>query len=198
MKARGLNLKMTPYEALHGVKPYCGHVRVWSCRVYAHVPDKKRKKLDPHSKECMLMGYYDTENMFRHFDIHGNAVIKCRNAIFFEDVLGHEKYAKGGLPVGKDILGGTLGDADLFDEEDASDVALDDEHEHEVARKLHALVIRNICAEAASSSTTDDLIALGRDNDVLALGRDSITPSLKFTFAVPRTYKAAMKSLQAD
>ena len=189
-KARGLNLKMTPYEALHGVKPYLGHVRIWGCRVYAHVPDKKRKKLDPHSKECMLMGYFDTENMFRLFDIHGNAVIKCRDAIFFEDVLGHEKYTKGGLAVGKDILGGTLGDADLSgDEDDVSDIALDDDHEHEVAQKLHALVIRNLCAEAASSPTTDELIALGRD---------SITPSLKFSFAVPRTYTAAMKSLQAD
>ena len=216
IKARGLSLKMTPYEALHSVKPYLGHVRIWGCRVYAHVPNKKRKKVDPHSKECMLMGYYDTENMFRLFDIHGNAVIKCRDAIFFEDVLGHEKYAKGGLAVGKDIMGGALGDADISgDEDDVSDVALDDEHEHDVAQKLHAQVLRNLHAEVASSPdpTTADLIALGRDSitpspefsfPVAAVASsptpttaDSITSSLRFSFPVPRTYTAVMKSLQA-
>ena len=112
-KERGLSLKMTPWKARHGVKPYLGHVRNWGSHVYAHVLNKKRKKLDAHSKECMLIRYYDTEKMFRIFDIYVNAVIMCRDAIFFEDVLGNEKYQKGGLVVGKDIRWRALGDADI-------------------------------------------------------------------------------------
>jgi len=56
----------------------------------------------------MLLGYYETENMFRLFDIEGNAMIKCKDALFFEEILGYGKFSKEGLPVGRDILGEPL------------------------------------------------------------------------------------------
>jgi len=101
---KGLKLTMTPYEALFKTKPYLEHLRIWGCKAYAHISDKKRKKLDSHSRECLLMGYYDTENVFKLFDIEAKAMIKCCDAIFFEDILGHKDYAKGSLAVGKNIL----------------------------------------------------------------------------------------------
>ena len=55
-------------------------------RVYAHTSGKKRKKLDPHSRECLIIGYYDTENVFNLFDTEAKAMIKYRDAIFFEDI----------------------------------------------------------------------------------------------------------------
>ena len=66
---KGLHLKMTPYEALYGHPPFIGHFRIWGCRAYAHISYKKRKKLDPHNRECLLMGYTDTENMFQLYDV---------------------------------------------------------------------------------------------------------------------------------
>ena len=37
----------TPYERWYGVKPKVDHLRVFGSKVYAHIPDEKRKKLDP-------------------------------------------------------------------------------------------------------------------------------------------------------
>jgi hypothetical protein len=37
----------TPEEELSGVKPMIGHLRIFDCLVYIHVPVEKRKNLEP-------------------------------------------------------------------------------------------------------------------------------------------------------
>ena len=65
-------LRTTPYEALHGQKPYIGHIRTWGCRAYAHIPKDLRMKWDSYSREYLLMGFYESENVFKLYDIHAN------------------------------------------------------------------------------------------------------------------------------
>jgi len=145
---KGLNLTMTPYEALFKTKPYVGHLRIWGCRAYANISDKKRKKLDPHSRECLLMGYYDMENVFKLFDIEAKAMIKCRDTIFFEDILGHKDYAKGGLAIGKNILN------ELFEENQDMVCEEIQPDEQAMPAQFHALL------SAYNISTTEDTIRL--------------------------------------
>jgi len=38
--------KMTPYEKWYGKRPNVGHLRVFGCRAFAHIPDEYRRKLD--------------------------------------------------------------------------------------------------------------------------------------------------------
>jgi len=150
---KGLKLTMTLYEALFKTKPYLGHLRIWDCRAYAYISDKKRKKLDPHSRECLLMGYYDTENVFKLFDIETKAMIKCCDAIFFEDILGHKDYAKGGLAVGKNILNEPLEtnqDTDTVYEQ----IRPDDLSEQVMSVQFHALL------SAYNISTIEDTVRL--------------------------------------
>ena len=40
---------MTLEEAFIGVKPDVGHLRIFGCLVYIHVPKEKRMKLEPSS-----------------------------------------------------------------------------------------------------------------------------------------------------
>ena len=47
----------TPNEAWSGSKPSVGHLRIFGCIAYAHVPDQKRKKLDDKSEKCIFTGY---------------------------------------------------------------------------------------------------------------------------------------------
>ncbi|KAJ9520893.1 hypothetical protein QJQ45_014114 [Haematococcus lacustris] len=48
---------LTPWEAFYGVKPDLSGLRVFGCRVWLHVPDQKRSKLQPKSVEGLFVGY---------------------------------------------------------------------------------------------------------------------------------------------
>ena len=63
----------TPYEAWHGSKPNLGHLHIFGCRAAAHVPDELRTKTDWSSKStpnCIFIGYSETENLFKLWDIN--------------------------------------------------------------------------------------------------------------------------------
>ncbi|GIL87124.1 hypothetical protein Vretimale_14240 [Volvox reticuliferus] len=47
----------TPYEYFTGKIPEVGHLRVFGCVAYVHVPKVKRNKLDPVSRRGILVGY---------------------------------------------------------------------------------------------------------------------------------------------
>jgi hypothetical protein len=47
---------MTPEETWSNIKPSVSYFRVFGCVGYAHVPDAQRKKLDPKSIKCILLG----------------------------------------------------------------------------------------------------------------------------------------------
>ncbi len=49
----------TPYEQWYKKKPDISHLRVFGCRVFVHVPDEKRRKLDPKAIEGMTVGYVE-------------------------------------------------------------------------------------------------------------------------------------------
>lgn len=50
----------TPFEAFHGVPPNLSHLRIFGCRCYAYVEKESRQKFDPHTAECIFLGYYET------------------------------------------------------------------------------------------------------------------------------------------
>lgn len=47
----------TPKEAFTSVNPKVGHLRIFGCPVYIHVPKDKRTKMDPSGKKGMFLGY---------------------------------------------------------------------------------------------------------------------------------------------
>ena len=95
----------TPYELWSGIVPSLAHLRIFGCRCYALIPDKKRTKWESHGGECLFMGYYTAHNLFRLYDITSGTFIKRRDVIFHECVLGHHGFANNRLPIGTDILG---------------------------------------------------------------------------------------------
>ena len=55
----------TLYEVRTGNKPDISHLRVFGCRAYVHIPDEKRKKLEPKSMKCLFIGYAELEGVKR-------------------------------------------------------------------------------------------------------------------------------------
>ena len=46
---------ITPYEKWYQNKPNVGHLRVFGCVAYAHIPSAKRSKLDVKSRKCIFV-----------------------------------------------------------------------------------------------------------------------------------------------
>ena len=56
---------MTLEESFIGVKPKVGHLRIFGCPVYIHVPKDKRKKLEPSGKKGTFVGYSESSKDYR-------------------------------------------------------------------------------------------------------------------------------------
>jgi hypothetical protein len=55
----------TPEKAFTRVKPKIGHLRIFSCPVYIHVPQEKRTKLTTSGRKGMFVGYNETSKAYR-------------------------------------------------------------------------------------------------------------------------------------
>jgi hypothetical protein len=54
-------------EAFSGVKPEIGHLRIFGCPVYIHVPVEKRMKLEPSGQKGIFVGYNETSKAYMIF-----------------------------------------------------------------------------------------------------------------------------------
>lgn len=111
--------KITPYELWHGSKPHVGHIRIWGYRAYAVIPKEKRTKFDSKSRNCILVGFYDVDNLYQLWDITAKQSIKCRDVIFHEHVLGHPEIAHDLIPVHRLI---TRVDHPIVEEDDVEEM----------------------------------------------------------------------------
>jgi len=59
---------MTLVKRWYGKKPSVGHLCVFGCVVWAHIPNDCRKKLDEKSHAFIMMGYSEESKSYRLFD----------------------------------------------------------------------------------------------------------------------------------
>jgi transposase InsO family protein len=50
---------MTSFEFLFKKRPDISHLKFFGCLVFSHVPDEKRRKLDPKTVEAMMVEYVE-------------------------------------------------------------------------------------------------------------------------------------------
>lgn len=74
----------TPNEAWSGSKPSVGHLRIFGCIAYAHVPDQKRKKLDDKGEKCIFTGYDKRSKAYRLYNPLTKKLIISRDVEFDE------------------------------------------------------------------------------------------------------------------
>ena len=84
----------TPHEMWFKQKPHVGHIRIWGYRACSAVLKEQRKKFDIKTRECILVGFYDTENLYQLWDIEAKELIKRRDVIFHEHIMGHPSLAR--------------------------------------------------------------------------------------------------------
>ncbi|KAJ9528397.1 hypothetical protein QJQ45_020322 [Haematococcus lacustris] len=74
---------LTPWEAFYGVKPDLSGLRVFGCRVWLHVPDHQRSKLQAKSVEGLFLGY---EPGSKAYKVLVNGKETCSKNIVFDEL----------------------------------------------------------------------------------------------------------------
>jgi hypothetical protein len=77
----------TPEEVFSRIKPEVGHIRIFGCPVYIHVPKEKRTKMEPSGKKYVFLGYSEKPKAYRIY-VPGQRKIEVR-----KDVTLHEEAA---------------------------------------------------------------------------------------------------------
>jgi hypothetical protein len=78
---------ITPEEAWNKIKPYVSHFHVFGSVAWAHIPDEKRKELQPKSEKCIFVGYSEDVKGYRLLQPHCNEIIIRRDVKFDENLL---------------------------------------------------------------------------------------------------------------
>ncbi len=82
----------TPQEAWSDRKPDVSHLRVFSCKVFAHVPDEKRTKLESKFMPCVFLGYYEGTKVYHLMYVETKRIIKSRDVVFIEGSKGINRW----------------------------------------------------------------------------------------------------------
>ena len=81
----------TPYKAISGEKPKVGHLRVFGCTVYSHIPNDKRHKLYDKAQRCIFLGYSTNQKGYHLYDPNHRKIVHSRDVKINEFVSGVEK-----------------------------------------------------------------------------------------------------------
>ena len=73
------------------------HLRVSGYRAYVHIAKDQRDKLEPKTRPCIFLGYYDDEFGYRLWNLADKKVIRNRDIVFMEEktIAVWEKEKKG-------------------------------------------------------------------------------------------------------
>ena len=81
---------ITPEEDWTKIKPDVSHFHVFGSIAWAHIPDEKRKALQPKSEKCIFVGYSEDVKGYRLLQPHCNEIILRRDVKFDEHILACE------------------------------------------------------------------------------------------------------------
>lgn len=76
----------TLYQRWFGQPPSIGHLRVFGCTAYRHIPIQTRRKLDPGADKCRMIGYQEDSRsrVYCLYDEGTKQVFSTRDIVFDE------------------------------------------------------------------------------------------------------------------
>jgi transposase InsO family protein len=75
---------ITPHEKYFGTKPNLSHLKVFGSIAFVHVPDEKRRKLDPKSEKMIFVGYSLEQKGYKCFNPITQKSRVSRDVVFDE------------------------------------------------------------------------------------------------------------------
>ena len=77
-------------EVFTGVKPKVGHLRIFGCPTYIHVPKQKNTKLEPSGRKGMFVEYSENSKAHRAY-ISGHRHIDISRYVTFDDEVAFQR-----------------------------------------------------------------------------------------------------------
>ena len=84
----------SPYEIIKKRKPDVSLIRIFGSKVYFHIPDVKRKKLDAKCKEGVLVGFCELTKAYRVFIPATGKVEVSLNVLIDETKIGFDGFGR--------------------------------------------------------------------------------------------------------
>jgi len=84
----------TPYQIIFKSKPDISNIRIFGSKTYVHIPEVKRKKLDPKCLEGFLIGFCDLTKGYRVFIPVTRKVVVSLDVIIDETIVGFDTIGK--------------------------------------------------------------------------------------------------------
>ena len=77
-----------------GHKPNLSHLRVFGAMAYGHIPLEKRRKLDPHARKGIFVGYRESAKVkaYKLFNL------RTRKSLFSQSVMFDEESLLSNIP----------------------------------------------------------------------------------------------------
>jgi hypothetical protein len=79
-------------EAFTGVKPEIGHLKIFGCPIYIHMPVEKRTKLEPSSEKGIFVGYNETSKAYMIFIPVQQKTMVSRDVKFEENLASRKSH----------------------------------------------------------------------------------------------------------
>lgn len=76
---------MTPEEAWSGKRPTAYYFKIFSCIAYAHISNKKRKKLNDKEEKCVFLSVSETSKVYKLFNPLTKKIVTSRDVVFDEE-----------------------------------------------------------------------------------------------------------------
>ena len=95
--------EVSPHEKHYGNKQNLSHVRIFGSIAYVHIPDEKRRKLDPKSEKCILVGYSLEQKGYKCFNPSTRKFRVSRDVVFDESTSWYKLEATAPEPYTADL-----------------------------------------------------------------------------------------------
>jgi hypothetical protein len=74
-----------PEEVFSGIKSQVGHLRIFGCPMYIHIPKEKRTKMEPSGKKGVFVGYSENSKAYRIYVPVQRQIEVSRDVTFHEE-----------------------------------------------------------------------------------------------------------------
>lgn len=154
--------------------------RIFGCKAMVWLPNEKRKKLDPKSYPCVMLGYAENAKAYRLYDMQTKKIVISRVVIFMENenMIVDSAVSDNSLNILERII---LGD----DEEDSVEIiALECEGEtiasgeNAASSTNESTVSQNVSSAEISESNENDLSMVSVNNNVSTVTSINTHPTL--------------------